>query len=320
MTHPLATTGIRLAIIGPGALGTLFAARLALAGAPLLLLDYRQERAHALQRDGIRLRDAAGEQHVHLTVTADPQALGEVDAALVLVKAYRTEEIAETLAAHLPAHAVALTLQNGLGNVETLQLHLGQDRVFGGTTAQGAFLESPGVVRDMGAGPITVGSPCGQADARLDDLCQALLLAGFAVSITCDLPAALWQKAILNAAINPVGALTRLRNGQLAAHLPSRKLMVAAAREAHAVARALGVAVEAQDWAARLQAICQATAPNINSMLQDVLRGRRTEIDAINGAIVRAAEHLQQPAPINHTLCCLVQAVEQGYAEAATLT
>lgn len=307
--------GMTVAVIGPGALGTLFAARLALTGTTTLLFDYRLERALYLHERGVQLHDQRGTHTLHLPVTADPHNLSQVDAALVLVKAYQTDTVGALLAQHLHEHAVAVTLQNGLGNVETLELHLGPDRVIGGTTAQGAWLEAPGCVHDTGSGPTVLGRSNGVADHRLDDMAQALLLAGFAVSITQDLPAALWMKAILNAAINPPAALTRLRNGALAAHEPSLKLMTAAAREAFRIARTHGVRVEGQDWRARLQTVCQATETNVNSMLQDVLHARRTEIEAINGAIVRIAEQHDTPAPINRSLWYLLSALEAGYDE-----
>lgn len=310
----------KLAIVGPGALGTLFAARLALAGMSVLLVDYRPERACLLREQGIRLLEASGERMVRVPVTVDPHELTDVDAALIFVKAYQTEQAAAMLADCLPPGAVALTLQNGLGNVETLQLHLGQDRVFGGTTAQGALLEAPGVVRDTGSGPTVIGRSDGHADHRLDELAQMLLLAGFSVSITMDLQAAIWTKAILNAAINPVAALTRLRNGQLAEHEPSLKVMTAAAREAYTTARKHGVKLVRQDWRARLQTVCQATAPNINSMLQDVLHHRRTEIDALNGAITRIAEQHKQSITVNRTLWYLVSTLEAAYHAQVTPT
>lgn len=303
----------RIVVIGPGALGTLFAARLQIAGAPTTLLDYRPARAATLHERGLRLRDAGGEQHVMAPVTADPRVLAQADIALVLVKAYRTEDVAALLAESLPPSSTTVTLQNGLGNVETLQMHLGPERVFGGTTAQGASLEDTGVVRDTGAGPITLGHPRGEDDARLDAFAAALLHAGFTVTVTKDLHAALWTKAILNAAINPVAALTRLCNGKLAEHEPSLALMTAAAREASAVARRQGIHLGKQDWRARLLTICQATASNTNSMLADVLQHRRTEIDAITGAIVRAAELRRYPTPVNRTLWYLVKTIEEGY-------
>lgn len=315
MVSPTPHAGIRIAVVGPGALGTLFAARLALAGIPVLLLDYRLDRALRLNEQGIRVITHDTEQLVHVPVTADSHNLAQVDAALVLVKAYQTEQAGMVLADHLRADAIAVTLQNGLGNIETLSLMLGEDRAFGGTTAQGALLEAPGVVCDTGAGPTVLGHTGGTADHRLDDVAQALLLAGFSVAITPDIHAAIWTKAILNAAINPIAALTRLRNGALAAHEPSMALMTAAAREAFYIGRRHGIVVEEQDWRARLHAVCIATALNINSMLQDVLHARRTEIDAINGAIVRFGELHATPTPVNRSLWYLVQTIESNYLD-----
>ncbi|HEX2952306.1 MAG TPA: 2-dehydropantoate 2-reductase [Armatimonadota bacterium] len=319
MTQPTQkpSGGITIAIIGPGALGTLFAARLAQSHISTILFDYRAERAERLRKHGLRILDSHGTHTVHVHVTADPHELHDVDAALVLVKSHKTEDVAAVLAEYLPAHAAVFTLQNGLGNIETLQLHVGRDRVFGGTTAQGGLLEGVGIVRDTGGGTTILGHLDGTADARLDDFVQALLMAGFSVSITRDIRAALWNKVILNATINPVGALTGLRNGQLAEHEPSYKLMVAAAREAFSVARQHGINVDEQDWSARLHAICQATANNLNSMLQDVRHQRKTEIEAINGAIVRIAEQHGIQTPINRTLWYLVAALEQRYTATA---
>jgi len=311
---------VKIAVIGPGALGTLFAARLALAGNSVLLLDYRPERARLLAERGLHVRAPSGDFSQQVCVTADPNLLAGVDAALVFVKSYQTEQVAALLADCLASDAVALTLQNGLGNVETLQLHLGQYRVFGGATAQGALLEAPGVVHDTGGGPTVLGRPDGQPDDRLEALAKVLLLAGFSVSITRDLPVAIWTKAILNAAINPIAALTRLRNGALVEHEPALRLMTAAAREAYSIARKHGINVARQDWRARLLTICQATAPNINSMLQDVLHARRTEIDALNGAITRIAEQHKVQATVNRSLWYLVNTLEMSYGAAVEHT
>jgi 2-dehydropantoate 2-reductase len=315
MSHPLNNASLRFAVVGPGALGTLFAARLACAGVKTLLLDYRLERARQLSEQAVCIYEAGERREICVEVTADPRRLAEVDVALILVKAYHTEAVAATLSEHLQPEAVALTLQNGLGNIETLSAYLGSARVLGGTTAQGALLEAPGVVHDTGSGPTIIGRPGGEEDTLLDKISRVLLHAGFAVSITRDLPAALWGKAILNAAINPAAALTRLRNGALAEHEPSLKLMTAAAREASAIARAHGISIPEQDWRARLLTICQATAPNVNSMLADILHQRRTEIDAINGAIVRIAEQHDLPASVNRTLWCLISTMEATYAD-----
>ncbi|MHB0938661.1 MAG: ketopantoate reductase family protein [Armatimonadota bacterium] len=304
---------LHFAVIGPGALGTLFAARLALAGMPVLLLDYRPERAAALNARPLRLLDASGEHEVPVPVTADARRLQEVDAALILVKAYQTETVAAALAKYLSPDAVAVSLQNGLGNVEALSAHLGSARVIGGMTSQGALLEGPGVARDTGTGPTVIGRPDGSEDEVVKRIGDALLQARLAASVTRDLPAALWSKLLLNVAINPVAALTRLRNGALAEHEPSLTLMTAAAREAETIGRKHGVRLPRQDWRARLQVACAATAPNVNSMLADVLHARRTEIDALNGAVIRIAEQHGMAATVNRTLMCLIKTIEEGY-------
>jgi len=309
---------LKFAVIGPGALGTLFAARLALAGIPVMLVDYRPERAVELNTHSLRLLDHVGEREAAVPVTADPHHLGEVDAALILVKAYHTETVGAMLAEYLPPAAVAVSLQNGLGNVETLAAHLGSARVIGGMTSQGALLEAPGVARDTGTGPTVIGRPDGSEDEMLRAVNDALLQAGFAAAVTRDLPAALWSKLLLNVAINPAAALTRLRNGALAEHEPSLKLMTAAAREAEVIGRKHGIKLPEVDWRARLQTACAATAPNVNSMLADVLRTRRTEIDALNGAVVRIAEQHRLPTPVNRVLWHLVKTLEEGYGEEVT--
>ncbi len=297
----------KIAVIGPGALGTLFAARFALARIPTLLFDHRAERAQLLNKSGLVLRKGEVESHVKVPVTADPALLKDVEFVLLLVKSYQTEDAAATLAEHLPDTAAVLTLQNGLGNVEILQAHLGSDRVWGGTTAQGALLEEPGVVTDMGDGPTVIGRLTDMLDGRTQLLAHLLLSAGFATAITDELQAALWNKVILNAAINPVGALTRLRNGELASNDDTLKMMTAAAREAANIALKHGIKLPETDWRARLLTVCQATANNRNSMLQDVLNNRRTEIDAINGAIVRIADQHRLKAPINRSLWYLLK-------------
>ncbi len=296
-----------VAVVGPGALGTLFAARFAQAGIATLLLDHRPARAAQLSESGLVLRKGNTEARLHIPVTADPAMLAQVDYVLLLVKSYQTEDAAAVLAEHLPDNAAVLTLQNGLGNVEILQAHLGTMRVWGGTTAQGALLEASGIVVDTGEGPTVIGRPDGCHDARTEQFAGLLLQAGFSVAITDDLPAALWSKVILNAAINPVGALTRLRNGELAATDYTLKLMTAAAREAANIALKHGVKLPETDWRARLLTVCQATANNRNSMLQDVLNNRRTEVDAINAAIVRIADQQNMPAPINRSLWYLIK-------------
>jgi 2-dehydropantoate 2-reductase len=172
-------------------------------------------------------------------------------------------------------------------------------------TTAGATLLEPGRVRSGGEGVITVGE-----HDRLAPLLQALAQAGFAVEQDPDPDALLWGKLVVNAAINPLTALLNVPNGELLRRPTARLLMASLAREAAAVAAAQGLRLRYLDPVAEAEHIAERTASNRSSMLQDISRGRRTEIDAICGAIARAGEQADQPAPLNQAMYLLVKALE----------
>ena len=238
-----------------------------------------------------------------------PQAA--FDAAIVLVKAHATADAARLAARLLRAHGMALTLQNGLGNREALAAQLGAARVLVGSTAQAATLLGTSEVRHAGAGE-TVLAPQGAAQqACAEQLVALFTRAGMACSLTADAEALLWSKLLVNAAINPLGALLRVPNGALAEREECRVLMAQVLEEACAVARALDVALpDAGEGGqlARVLGVCQRTAGNRCSMLQDVLRARATEIDAISGAVARLGAARGVPTPLNAALAALVRA------------
>jgi 2-dehydropantoate 2-reductase len=167
-------------------------------------------------------------------------------------------------------------------------------------------------VRHAGEGD-TVVAPAGESSLRLADVAAALNRAGLPTNVSRNLAGLVWSKVIVNAAINAVGALTRLRNGDLTAHPETQRLMQDVVVEAATVAAAAGITlVDADPWA-KTQQVCAATAENVNSLLQDVRRGRRTEIEFINGAIVARGEALGTPTPLNRALADLVRTIERTY-------
>jgi 2-dehydropantoate 2-reductase len=236
--------------------------------------------------------------------TSDPAECAGARLAFVLVKSWQTARAARQLAACLAAEGVALTLQNGLGNFEALADTLGPERVALGVTTMGATLLGPGWVRPGGAGPISLG-----AHERLAPLVALLRQAGFAVETVADPERLLWAKLVINAAINPLTALLRVPNGELLARPQARTLLAATAREAAVVAAALGQDLPYADPVAAAEDVARRTASNRSSMLQDVLRGAPTEIDAICGAIVGAGEARGVAVPVNRTLWLLVRAL-----------
>lgn len=291
-------------ILGTGALAGLFAARLARAGKNVIMLGTWPEGLKALREYGIRLVEANGRESSYRVMAINhPAEAGVVHHALVLVKSWQTARAAEQLAICLAPGGLALTLQNGVGNREILVQALGSARVAVGVTSTGANLLSPGRVQAAGVGVISVGM-----HPRLGPLGDGLQQAGFEVESCPNVETLLWGKLVINAAINPLTALLNVSNGQLLEIQPARDLASRIAREAAAVAAALGVHLPYPDPEVATEAIARETTANRSSMLQDVLRGAPSEIDAICGTIVRAGEQTGVPTPLNRTLWQLVRA------------
>ncbi len=294
-----------LLIVGTGAMACLFAARLSAVGVRVTMLGTWSEGLRALKSQGVTLIDLDGSQHSYpVQATDDPSECVGTDYALVLVKSWQTRRAAQQLKQCLTRNGVALTLQNGIGNREILAEALGAPRVALGVTTLGATLLEPGRVVAGGEGETFVGIHFG-----IEALVEMLRGAGLKIIDAPDPDVLLWGKLVVNAAINPLTALLRVSNGVLLERPTARALMASLAREAAAVATAQGIRLPYDDPLATVEEIAQRTANNRSSMLQDVLRGTPTEIDAICGAIVRAGEQNDVPTPLNHTIWQLVKAL-----------
>ena len=292
-------------IVGTGALASLFAARLTQAGYNLTMLGTWQEGLYALREHGVRLVDPTGrEQRFRVRVTDDPKECTGVKCAIVLVKAWQTERAARQLAECLADDGIALTLQNGLGNYETLTHHLGLNRAALGSTTTGATLLGPGLVRPGGEGIISLGR--NQAIGPLE---AALRSAKFNVQVVEDPQSLIWGKLVINAAINPLTALLKVPNGELLKRPAARLLLGALARETAQAAQVENIQLPFDDPVQAAEEVARKTAANHSSMLQDVLRGAPTEIDAICGAIVRTAEKHGISAPVNWVCWQLVKSM-----------
>jgi len=300
-------------IVGAGALATLFAARLSAAGVSVTMLGTWQAGLDALRKEGARLVGLEGVERAYpVHATDDPADCRGARLALVLVKGWQTERAAGQLAICLAEDGLALTLQNGLGNREILVATLrqaqgdalGTPRVAQGVTTLGATLLAPGLARLGGEGPVSI-----EAHPRLGPLEANLRAAGFAVNVVEDARSLIWGKLVVNAAINPLTALLRVPNSELLQRPAARLLMGELAREAAAVARAQGVSLPFEAPESAAEEVARRTAANRSSMLQDVLRGAPTEIDAICGAIVRAGEERDVPTPVNRIVWQLVKAL-----------
>jgi 2-dehydropantoate 2-reductase len=292
-------------IVGTGALATFFAARLAQAGHPITMLGTWQAGLDALRAQGARLIDADGnEQRFAVQATDNPRECRGIKHALVLVKAWQTERVAGQLRECLAEDGLAVTLQNGLGNREALARSLGWERVALGVTTAGATLLGPGSARTGGEGTISI-----ERHQALGPLEAALKSAGFNVNVVEDAQSLIWGKLVVNAAINPLTALLRVPNGELLERPSARAMMRALARETAQVAEAEKIRLPFPDPIAAVEEVARKTAANYSSMLQDVLRGAPTEIDAICGAVVQTAQKHNLEPFANWTCWQLVKAL-----------
>jgi 2-dehydropantoate 2-reductase len=292
-------------IVGTGALASLFAARLSQAGYSITMLGSWQAGLDALQRDGVRLLNARGEeQRFPIQAIHDPRECQDVRYALVLVKAWQTEQAARQLRECLAEDGLAITLQNGLGNRETLARSLGPSRVALGVTTTGATLVGPGLVREGGEGVLSM-----ERHPSLGPIEDALKAANFQVDIVDDAQSLIWGKLVINTAINPLTAILQVPNGKLLELPSAREMMGGLALETAHVAGAEGIQLPFQDPVAAAEDVALRTAANHSSMLQDLLRGAPTEIDAICGAVVEAGQKHGVNTPLNWACWKLVKAI-----------
>jgi len=308
-------------IAGAGALGSVLGGLLAGAGHPVTLLG-RAPHLDAIARDGLVVDGLFGEHRVRgLGCVTDARALARpFRVILMTVKAFDTAAMAAEIAPRLAPDGLLLSLQNGLGNLEAATRAVGAERVLGGRVIFGAEIVRPGHARvTVFADPVLIGPP-DPRDARLAAAARtwaaALDGAGVPTAATERIVATLWEKVLYSAALNPLGALRGLTYGELAADPDGRAVMDRVIAEAFAVARAEGVALAWPDDAAYRGVfygrLVPSTASHRSSMLQDLERGRRTEIDAICGAVAARGAGRGVAAPANQALTQLVHARERN--------
>ena len=296
----------RIAVLGTGALGCVFAARLARV-AEVTVLGTWSAGMEAIRSGGIRVRDADGKQWTaSVRAAGDPSEAGPADFVLVLVKAHQTDRAAQWAAQMLTHKGLAVSLQNGLDNGPRLAATVGSDRCALGVTYTGATLLGPGSVHHVVNLKSEIGVPKAP-EGRARELIALMGEAGLPAELAPDIAPALWGKAVANAAINPLTALWRVPNGGLLDTEDRRRLLTCLAEEAAAVARGLGIRLPYDDPGQFVAEVCAKTAPNRSSMLQDVETGRQTEIDSINGVIAREGERLDISVRCNEVVWRLVR-------------
>jgi len=291
-------------------MGSLFGGLLAEAGEDVVLVDVWEEHMRAINERGLRIRGVSGDRVVRVKATTKHAEVGVVDLVLLQVKSYATEKAIRDALPMVGERTVVLTLQNGLGNVEKIAAVVGRERVLAGTTAHGATVLGPGEIYHAGRGPTVIGEVDGRITDRVKAIAELFNRAGIETEVTDNIMGAVWTKMLANVAINALTAITGLYNGELLELEETKAVMLKAVDEAVAVAKAMGIKLLVEDPHEFVLGIARATATNKSSMLQDVERGRRTEIDAINGMIVHYGRELGIPTPVNEALVAAVKGIE----------
>ncbi len=305
---------MKIVIVGPGAMGCLFSAFLSKSSEEVWLLDKNKERAQKLNSQGIIIEGISGNWQAKVNAAFEPNQLGEkVDLIIVTVKSYDTYQVSTTIKSLIDANTLVITLQNGLGNVETIGRVVGQEKIIAGITNQGATLLNIGHIRHAGKGETVLGRFDRRIPEALRQVRDIFNKVGLETRISRDIQGLLWSKLIINVGINALTAITHLNNGRLIEFEGTRHILREAVLEAVKVAKRKKIKLIYDDPLAKVEAVCEATALNVSSMLQDVLKKRRTEIDFINGVIVRQAKSLGVPCPVNSMLVDLVKTIEASY-------
>ncbi len=309
---------VRVVIIGCGAMGLFYAARLASAGVDVSLVCRRLEQASLINSSGVRIEGLEGFGAARVTayhVLNAPR--GQFDLGIVAVKAYDTPSALDVLTHVLSRRGVAVTVQNGLGPLEALEERLGVERAAAAVTYYGVMRVDDNTVRFLGGAGVYVGQRVElseQTEELLGWLVDRLREAGLnAVLVDRSIEPWRWDKLIVNAGINPVTALTGAPNYIILRSEYARRLAVKLAEEGAVVARKLGIHLPRGPGDAVVKT-AEATAYNRSSMLQDIEAGRRTEIDYINGAIVVKGRETGTPTPYNEAIVYAVKALEDAVA------
>ena len=317
MSKQAATDWPRIAVMGAGAVGSYFGGMLARAGAPVTLIG-RRATVDAISRDGLFFDGVNFQEHIKVAASTEVSAAREAALVLFCVKTLDTEEAARSLAPHLSSGATVLSLQNGVDNVERIRAGGGFD-AFPAVVYVAAAMPAPGHMKHSGRGDLVVGTFPSQQQraAELRRAAEVFVRAGVPCRVSESIEGELWVKLIFNSAGNAVSALARSNYGTAARNPLVREVIRAVCTEGLAVARAAGIKLPDMQLAEEGLKLAEKMGPATSSTAQDIARGRRTEIDSLNGYLVRRGRELGVPTPVNQTLHALVKHLEENAAAAA---
>ncbi|MDR5830621.1 ketopantoate reductase family protein [Caballeronia sp. LP006] len=308
---------MKIAILGAGALGCAIGAALTEGGNEVWLLNRSAAHVDAMRRDGLLVDDATGSRRVTVRATTQAAEAGAADLIIVLVKSFHTDAAMRGALELIGPETVVLSLQNGLGHEDVLAGIVGRERVLAGKTYVGGVMRGAGHIESGVAGKATiVGELDGRVTARVAAIADTFNASGLATTVSDNILGTMWDKLLVNVATGALTGITGLTYGQFYedAHLKATSL--AAVAEAMAVAKAAGVALSVTDperpWILAGEGLSPAFK---TSMLQSLEKGSATEIDFINGAVVRWGERHGVPTPVNATLVACIKGIERAMTD-----
>lgn len=308
----------KVVVVGAGAMGSLFGGLLAGDRLDVTLIDVWRDHIDAIQRDGLRIVGHGGERTVRLSATTDAQSVRTADVVLFQCKAFANEAAARSVRHLFTGDTVGISFQNGLGNEETLGRIVGETHMLAGLTAQGAIMESAGVVRNFGDLPTYIGELGGGLSARASGIADAFTRHGLPTSASDDIKKLKWQKLLGNASLGAVSAATDMTSAQMVAIPELRAVILRALDETAAVARACGVLLSDEEKRTIFDKLTRTdgggTGASKSSMAADLALRRKTEIDTIHGAVARLGRERGVPTPTLDTMIAIVKALESKYA------
>jgi 2-dehydropantoate 2-reductase len=301
---------MKIAVVGAGAMGSIFGARFVQGGHEVILVDVAEQLVEKVNRTGVTIVRGDEEVTTNVPATTDPATVGVVDVVVVFTKCYHTSSAAKAARPLVGPETVIASLQNGWGNGDVLAEVFPEDQIVLGVTYNSGTVLDVARVAHPGVGPTILGPFAGDDVAGARQLASAIEDGGLETTVTAPVHVEIWKKLILNAAALPAAALTGMNSGALTAHDEMHALVTETGREAVAVAQALGYAIDEDERIDYIHGLLERAGSTKASMLQDFEAGRQTEIDVVNGAVVRAADETGVPVPLNRAFVQLVKGWE----------
>lgn len=305
---------MKIAIIGSGAMGSLYGGILAEEGHEVYFIDVFEEHINRVNEKGLCIVEKGVERYIkNIKATTNAEEVGIVDLAIVFVKSTITDLAVGQNKAVIGEHTIILTLQNGIGNIEKINKYVGKDQIIAGTSANGASMIEPGKINHAGNGGTVIGEINGQITDRIMKLKEMLDTEKLGpCEVSDNVMGLIWDKLLVNVGINPLTAITGLKNGELLEYKETEEILENLVNEGVQVAKALGIKLK-YTGPDHCKNVCRATSENTSSMLADVMNKRKTEIMNINGAIVREGKKLGIPTPVNEVMTNLILLKEKRY-------